>query len=151
MIFLAQAAGWTTDATTLPPIPGAYALLIELTAPAPLPPRLGPDPLPSGDYCYLGNAWGPGGIRARCRRHLAPHTRHWHVDWLTTRAASLWVKAFPDREECDLIARLLQTPDLTVPRPGFGSSDCRRCPAHLLACEPSLSRAKLGAYLDHTV
>jgi Uri superfamily endonuclease len=147
---LDQAAGWTTDATILPAAPGAYAVWIELAAPAPLPARLGADPLPPGHYCYLGNAWGPGGIRARCRRHLAPRARHWHVDWLTARAASLWVKAFPESGECDLIARLLEKPGLTVPRPGFGSSDCRRCPAHLLACATSLSRVELGAYLEHT-
>lgn len=146
-----HAAGWTTDAATLPPAPGAYAVWIELAAPAPLPARLGADPLPPGRYCYLGNAWGPGGIRARCRRHLAPHARHWHVDWLTACAASLYAKPFPDQQECDLIARLLKRPGVAVPRAGFGSSDCRRCPTHLLALAPSLSRAELGAYLDHTV
>lgn len=149
---ITQAAGWTTDAATLPPAPGAYALLIELAAPAPLPPRFGTHPLPPGRYCYLGNAWGPGGIQARCRRHLKLHpSRHWHVDWLTAGAASLWAKAFPDAQECDLIAHLLQNPGLTVPLPDFGSSDCRCCPAHLLALAPSMSRTALGAYLDHPV
>ena len=33
----------------------------------------------------------------------------------------------------DLVRDLLELPGASVPVPGFGSSDCRACPAHLVA------------------
>jgi Uri superfamily endonuclease len=127
---------------------GAYALLLELPVAARLPPSLGPSLLPPGRYCYLGSARGPGGIRARCRRHLAGSPkRHWHVDWIAPRAARIHALPLPGAHECELVRRLLQGSGVAVPVPGFGSSDCRRCPTHLLAArlDPLLLAARLGA------
>lgn len=52
--------------------------------------------------------------------------------------------AFPGQSECALLARLLEIDEgVSVPVPGFGSTDCRRCPSHLLAVDhaslPALS------------
>ncbi len=115
--------------------PGAYVLLIELGAPlalevASLPRAV----LPAGRYAYCGSAYGPGGLKARIGRHLrADKVLRWHVDRLTAAGRIVDVRAVPDGRECDLLDRLLEAPGASVPVPGFGSSDCRRCPAHLLA------------------
>lgn len=90
-----------------------------------------------GRYAYVGSARGPGGIRARVRRHLRRHgKRHWHVDRLTAVAAVEAVHTFPGAEECDVVAALRAGIGCGVPAAGFGSSDCRRCQAHLLALPP---------------
>jgi Uri superfamily endonuclease len=99
-----------------------------------LPPRRFDGSLPPGRYLYVGNAWGPGGIRRRCARHLRPSkAMHWHVDWLTAAAAHIAIAGFPRGKECDLVHRMLGVAGVSVAVAGFGSTDCRRCPAHLLA------------------
>lgn len=103
-----------------------------------------------GRYCYLGSAHGPGGIRARCRRHLAGSARpHWHIDWIARHAARIRALPVPDAKECTLVRRLLRGPGVSVPVAGFGSSDCRRCPAHLIATslDPLTLARRLGANL----
>ena len=138
---------WCRTPTRLPAAPGAYALLIELGRPAPLPPRFQTEDrhaLPPGTYVYLGSARGGGGIRARCTRHMAREkTLRWHVDWLTTRARQVRVLPFPDGDECTLTAAL--APSAVVPVPGFGSSDCAVCRSHLLAVDATTALAVLGA------
>lgn len=137
--------GWTRSAARLPDACGAYALLVVLDQSVELPPRFGGARLRKGCYCYVGSAWGPGGIRARCARHLrAPVRRHWHVDWLLAGAADRRVRAFPGRSECEVVGRLLGIGGASVPVPGFGSTDCWRCPSHLLA----LDRDRFAALSD---
>lgn len=118
----------------LPTEKGAYALLIRL-------PRrlrtsvgsLGRVDFPAGDYFYLGSAYGPGGLRARLRRHLRVSKKvHWHVDHLTKAGDIVDIIAVPAGRECDLVDRVLPCAGVSVPINGFGSSDCPRCPAHLL-------------------
>lgn len=127
---------------------GAYALVIELEREIPLPPRLGRTLAP-GRYLYAGSANGPGGIAARVARHLRKRkTRHWHVDWLTGAGAVTAVVALPGGSECAIVATLLAG-GAAVPVPGFGASDCRACPAHLLEIPEGLDAAaalgRLGA------
>jgi Uri superfamily endonuclease len=87
---------WSQDPDALPTEGGAYAIWITLAQATVLPrhfqPKTGPETtMPAGAYLYLGSAYGPGGIRARCRRHLTQDKgKRWHVDWLTTPAARLW-------------------------------------------------------------
>lgn len=129
------------DAEALPAARGAYALLIRLRTATPLPDRFGGS-LDPGLYCYLGSAYGSGGIRARCRRHLRrDKAKRWHIDWLTVRGETIEAVARPNLTECALTDALRALPGVTVPVDGFGSSDCRHCPAHLL---------KAGAGLDET-
>ncbi len=110
--------------------PGAYVLLIELGAPL----ALEVASLPAGRYAYCGSAYGPGGLKARIGRHLRrDKPMRWHVDHLTKAGRVVDVQAVPGGRECDLLARVLEMAGASVPVPGFGSSDCRRCPAHLVA------------------
>ena len=99
--------------------------------------RRGAATLPAGRYAYCGSAWGPGGLKARIGRHLrAAKPLHWHIDQLTAAGRVLEVLARPGERECGLVARLAALAGSGFPLPGFGSSDCRRCPAHLLSLPP---------------
>jgi Uri superfamily endonuclease len=118
----------------LPAGPGTYLLelvldeMVRLDAGA-----LGRIQLGPGLLGYAGSARGPGGLRARVRRHLQPARRrdHWHIDRLTRVVPVHRVTIFPDISECAVVAELIAG-GWQVPVPGFGSSDCRHCPAHLL-------------------
>jgi len=121
------------DADTLPGEAGAYALTFRLDGPVTLPiSRLNNPVLAAGIYVYAGSAFGPGGIRARVSRHLRANKKpHWHIDHLSACAACVEVKIYPGGRECALVADMLAT-GADVPVPGFGSSDCRDCAAHLV-------------------
>ncbi|MBB4266205.1 GIY-YIG nuclease family protein [Roseospira visakhapatnamensis] len=143
---LLAAGPWIDAAAALPADPGAYLLALWLASPAPLPPRFaGHPPLPPGWYVYAGSAHGPGGLRARVGRHLRPDKpRRWHVDWITAVATRRLARLLPGGTECAPVMVLLaHAPPARVPVPGFGSSDCRACPAHLLALSDDLA-ATLG-------
>jgi Uri superfamily endonuclease len=121
-------------ASDLPAGAGAYILTIRLDVP------LRPDirafrgtGLTPGLYAYCGSARGPGGIRARVARHLRKSKPfRWHVDRLTAVGSveRIWVAV--GGNECDLADEILSRGG-TMPLPGFGSSDCNRCRAHLIA------------------
>ena len=113
---------------------GAYVLVLELSEPAELTSKkLAGLVLKPGWYVYAGSAKGPGGLRARLKRHLQTEKKmHWHIDQLTTAASSLQALAVRGGDECDLVARLLEHPEINIATPGFGSTDCRRCLSHLL-------------------
>ena len=121
---------------------GAYALAVRLARGARLPiAGLGAPSLPAGLYLYAGSAWGPGGIAARLGRHLRrPETRHWHIDHLVAAGAVEDALAFPGGRECEIVARARGLPGAGIPVPGFGASDCRVCPAHLLSVDRALVR-----------
>jgi len=127
------AAGWKRAAALLPAAGGAYLLLLRLDRPVRLPPKFRGATLPPGLYLYCGSARGRGGIRARALRHLRGAGRmHWHVDHLTRAATISGIAPLSGGLECALARALLET-GARVPVRGFGSSDCRRCPAHLFA------------------
>ncbi len=119
---------------SLPDTPGAYGLVIHAAAPLrPSIPTLPPFELPRGLYLYAGSAHGPGGIRSRVRRHLkADKGLRWHIDHLTNACLPVLVIAVAGGNECGLIEAALAWEGTGVPAPGFGSSDCRTCPAHLV-------------------
>ncbi|MGI9487859.1 MAG: GIY-YIG nuclease family protein [Geminicoccaceae bacterium] len=139
----------TSDAASLPNEPGAYLLLIQLGGPTPLPPRFDNQLLPEGHYGYAGSAYGPGGIRARCRRHLGrPAKQRWHIDWLTRMATDVQAIPFPDGSECRLIDSLSRRVRVAFPIHGFGSTDCQHCRAHLVRFEGYGRPDELGSALD---
>lgn len=114
--------------------PGAYLLI------CPVPravkaniPSLGLTCIPAGNYIYAGSAYGPGGLSARISRHFKSQKKaHWHIDRVTRIHPPSHALAFPYENECELISLLTDKLDATPPFKGFGSSDCRRCYAHLL-------------------
>ena len=134
---------------TLPDAPGAYALILRLDRDARLDiATLGRPALPPGLYLYAGSARGPGGIRARVRRHLRhPKARVWHIDRLTEAARVEAVIAFPGGREC-AVADFAAARGARVPIPRFGASDCRTCEAHLLAVGPDLVDGLMSIALD---
>lgn len=122
-----EAEGALTDAK------GAYLLVITLEKPLLMAlPGRPPAMLSPGLYAYCGSAYGPGGLKARVARHLrADKPQRWHVDRLTAVGSVSAVALAPSGRECDLFERVRALPGTDVPVPGFGSSDCRRCTAHL--------------------
>ena len=126
---------------------GSYLLCLHITEPlAVLRPAPGGD-IPPGWHLYAGSAKGPGGMAARVGRHLRKDKpQRWHIDALTLAADALYALPFPaeahEMSECTIIARLLQSGAFSVPVAGFGSSDCRTCPAHLLSWNARLANSK---------
>ena len=118
----------------LPAAPGAYLLLLRLDRTVRPPIRsLDGQCFAPGSYIYAGNAYGPGGIAARVKRHFRPDKRaHWHIDHLTGAARALAAFPSPGGLECALLEALLIRGGFTVTAAGFGSTDCRSCKSHLL-------------------
>jgi len=119
----------------LPVEAGSYVLELRLDGEITITAgRLGEVRLGPGLLRYYGSARGPGGIRARVSRHLGlvPRRPRWHVDALTARAPVVQVLVSLEATEHELVAADLAKGWRVVVQ-GFGSSDCRACPAHLLA------------------
>lgn len=137
------------DAEALPAVGGAYLLVIDLPRPILVQlPGYAAVTLEEGCYLYAGSARGPGGIRARVRRHLkGAKPLRWHIDRLTNMAGVAAVFAYPDGNECTLTSSALAVEGVAVPAPGFGSSDCRHCAAHLLQLPDSLAPEDLVSRL----
>jgi len=114
---------------------GAYLLIVDLPRSLALDiPRFRGAVLAGGRYLYCGSAYGPGGLAARIAWHRRQDKpRRWHIDHLTGAGRIVDILEMPNNTECALMARLLAVPDTRVPLPGFGNSDCRTCPAHLVA------------------
>ena len=90
-----------------------------------------------GYYIYIGSAHGPGGIKARIKRHLKKNkAKHWHIDYLRNIASvvAVLVSYSKKKKECEWASRLSSSPSLSTPVNGFGSSDCS-CPSHLFYSE----------------
>jgi Uri superfamily endonuclease len=138
------------EVDAVPRAGGAYAVVLVLDAPTRVPaPAPGHD-VPPGVYVYLGAAYGPGGPRARVTRHVrGAARRHWHLDHLRPAGVVHGAAVWPAGDECAWTAAIGAALDVDVPVPRFGSSDCRRCPAHLLRlpaiAQPVARVAQLGA------
>ncbi|MDX1575573.1 MAG: GIY-YIG nuclease family protein [Kiloniellales bacterium] len=138
------------DAAALSSAFGAYVLFIELERAVALrATSLGTPVLAPGRYAYCGSAHGPGGLKARISRHLrrgkAPH---WHVDHLTAAGRIVALGLAPGGSECALVEGLGGQAGIDVPLAGFGSSDCRRCRAHLLRLARGLDDRTLACDLE---
>lgn len=114
---------------------GIYILLLQLAAPIAIS-RPKAAMLEAGLYAYIGSAYGPGGLRARLGRHLrAEKKQRWHIDKISTVASERYAYGWSTGKECDLRRLLQRASKVSYPLPGFGSSDCRACPSHLLRIE----------------
>ncbi len=95
--------------------------------------RLGRFDVVPGHYYYVGSAFGPGGLAARLRRHIAIEKRfHWHIDYLRPllELRELWVAVGNERLECRWCSALARLPELSRPIAHFGASDTG-CGGHL--------------------
>jgi len=131
--------------------PGTYALLLSSATDARIRVgQLGKMRLQSGFYLYVGSAFGTGGIRARVNHHLHASPRpHWHIDYLRAQATieEVWVRNGRRRLE-HLWARFFSSmPGVSVPMPGFGSSDCG-CEAHLFFIRSRVMRGRIRDALN---
>ena len=159
---LAKGAGGILKSTlsethAIPALGGTYALWLSCPRSADIRiGALGAHAIPRGWYAYVGSAFGPGGLRARCRHHLRPlRRRHWHIDHLRPAAAvrAIWFTSDPVPREHLWAAVLRKMKNAAMPVPGFGSSDCG-CPTHLVhfSTRPSLpifQREILGRMPGH--
>ena len=114
--------------------PGSYVLLMYLRrGQAVTVGSLGPCVFSRGWYLYVGSAFGPGGVEARCNHHrrISQNPR-WHVDYLRRIAPlrAIWFTHDRIAQEHRWAAVLRHSTDLELPLPGFGASDCD-CPSHL--------------------
>jgi Uri superfamily endonuclease len=133
--------------------PGTYALVLRSsTRQRVRVGSLGELRVRPGFYVYVGSAFGPGGVRARVRRHSRGGRRaHWHVDHLRriVDVDEVWYSHDPARREHAWAALLETAPGASVPLPRFGASDCA-CDSHLFFFEtsPSLSRFRRRVRTD---
>jgi Uri superfamily endonuclease len=67
---------------------------------------------------------------------------------LTNAGTVIAVVAVPGGRECAIVAAALRLPGVGIPAPGFGSTDCRACPAHLLRLPDGLAVETLAAHLQ---
>ncbi|WP_135074730.1 GIY-YIG nuclease family protein [Terasakiella sp. SH-1] len=116
------------------PEKGAYILQIHVDKAFEAPiARLKNPLIRPGRYLYCGSAKGPGGIRARVKRHVKRDKKaHWHVDRLTIAFGVEALSIFENTSECDLVSAVLEHSFASQPYPKFGSSDCEVCCAHLV-------------------
>jgi Uri superfamily endonuclease len=111
----------------LPAVAGVYLLVMYLPDSHEIcVGGLGLSRFRKGWYLYAGSARGPGGIRARCARHLRPDKRQrWHIDYLTQIAQVQQVWFTEVLTEMCIVSVLLRCPKLEQPVAGFGASDSR--------------------------
>lgn len=139
---------WSQQVNLASGVKGSYVLVIQLLEETRLEVgKLGNLTLRPGCYLYFGSALN--GLRARVARHLRLEKKlHWHIDFLTTEvpvADVWWIEAL-ERQECAWAKTAQALEDVTVPAPGFGSSDCR-CVSHLVYVATMEQAATLGASL----
>ena len=118
----------------VPNLPGSYAVIMYIDRSLSLcVGALGRSDLKVGYYCYVGSAFGPGGLRGRLGHHVRGGDRfHWHVDYLRSVAeiVEIWWTMDSCKREHDWARVLGGELRLVIPIRGFGSSDCS-CRAHL--------------------
>lgn len=114
---------------------GCYQLKIKITQNITLQiGALGLCSFPKGDYIYTGSAMK--NLSKRIARHQRKDKKlHWHIDYLLAHSEVELVEvvSYPSeiKEECQYNQQLINK-KAEIPVLGFGSSDCRKCPAHLL-------------------
>lgn len=109
---------------------------------------------PAGYFAYVGSAIN--GVKHRTDRHRDPNApKKWNIDHLKDAATpvELWWSESMDKLECHWAMNLAMMSQFSCPALGFGSNDCKTCPAHLFhsAQRPSIRSfaASVGAIDDH--
>jgi len=134
----------------LPASAGTYALILKCDCRASIGVgRLGSLKVEPGCYVYVGSAFGPGGLKARCGRHFRGGRPHWHIDYLRPlcRMEAIWFTADRLRREHHWAEVVGASRGASRPFPGFGASDCD-CASHLFrfASAPSFDGFKRRAH-----
>ncbi|MDO9088070.1 MAG: GIY-YIG nuclease family protein [Anaerolineaceae bacterium] len=104
-----------------------------------------------GNYFYLGSAKGPGGLRARVKRHLRlEKKKFWHLDYLTPFLEFQYlIFTLQFEKECEWSQILESNYAEFTSVPRFGSSDCRRsCNSHLYMTEYSIDQKEISNLLN---
>lgn len=89
-----------------------------------------------GYYYYTGSS--KRNLMQRITRHLRKQDKplHWHIDYLlqSPHAKIILIKIYrnDNPDECMINIETLKRLNGVMPIRGFGSSDCNRCPSHLL-------------------
>ena len=111
---------------------GAYVLLIRLEKERKIRVgSLGDIDFRAGRYCYVGSAYGPGGLEARISRHLRKDKRErWHIDHLLKYAEIEEVFVKEGGNEVSIAAELSEK---CRGIRGFGASDSP-LDSHLFIC-----------------
>ncbi len=87
----------------------------------------------AGNYFYMGNAYGSGGLYSRLKRHIQRHKKkHWHFDYLRPYVALGNIYIVIGGDECTLVREFQQRYQASFPHKKLGSQDCSCCPSHLL-------------------
>jgi sugar fermentation stimulation protein A len=115
---------------------GSYQIIMKLSKDTEIQiGALGIIKFKAGYYIYTGSAMK--NLSQRIARHKRKNkNKHWHIDYFLDddNVKILDIKEFPStkREECRLNLDLLNQKNAEIPAKGFGSSDCRHCPSHLI-------------------
>ena len=110
--------------------------------------KLGTYQVQPGYYCYIGSAFGRGGLKSRINRHLQINKRHhWHLDYLRPYLTPVEILYSTDtiKRECEWAELLLEDEQSSIPIKKFGSSDCH-CSAHLFYYQV---KPQLKTFLEH--
>lgn len=116
---------------------GTYAVYLQLSSTEIITiGKRGQFKFPRGAYLYVGSALGSGGLSRRIERHLhGSENSYWHIDYLRKHAEVLGFFYLTNGQnyECQWGQAAAEIHGAYIPVPGFGSSDCRQCRAHLIA------------------
>ena len=144
-------SSFTDKLALIAPGPGTYALVFNSPSNNTVQVgKLGRCVVLPGYYVYIGSAFGPGGLRARLKRHCAPCKKlHWHIDYLKTvvRLEEIWYTQDQLHLEHKWAEAYTQCTEVVVPYAGFGASDCH-CLTHLFFSEKAPQVSEFAARLS---
>ncbi len=125
---------------------GSYILIIRLNEDRRIRiGSLGEIDFKKGYYCYVGSAYGPGGIEARVKRHLRTEKKmRWHIDYLLKHAE---IEKVMVKEGGDEIETGRELSKIYPSIEGFGASDSP-LKSHLFHCKnPDMEFIRSLGYL----
>ena len=126
--------------------PGTYILCLKLNQTTQVMiGKLGNFNFKPGYYYYVGSAFGPGGIQARCGHHIKIAARpRWHIDYLRQHCILHQILYSDDSDHLEhrWADWLSAITNITIPTPDFGSSDCQ-CTSHLFFSRKNISNLLL--------
>ena len=133
---------------------GTYALILRSSGQRTITiGKLGELKMRKGYYVYVGSAFGPGGVRARVKRHCRiSASPHWHINYLRSvvEIIEVWYTYDPERREHQWADILMGIDGVVLPLKDFGSSDCK-CDSHLFFFTSPITVDKFRAWIQRTI